>query len=243
MEKINQHKKISILKKPYTVWIIDDLFPIETPRKINEEWPEATDPRWFRGYQKIGEEKNLLEGGDKIAISNYKEMPPFTQEVLKFFHSPEFTSYLSEVTGIPGLLPDETLHWSGMRGMLPGSWQLIHSDARKHPVTKQRKELTVLYYLNEGYNRTRDEGCLELWNDDMTMCIEKVEPRFNRLVIFQCTDTSYHGVPIVKGERRFITFSPVSSQEGTERYKALFVPRPEDPDFITELGKNRSLLY
>lgn len=240
MDILNPNKSLTTIVHPYPVWIIDNFLKPEVPRRINAEWPENADKRWFRGIETIAGKENMLEHG-RLAISNYEDMPEFTSNIFRYFHSSEFTSFLGELTGVEGLIPDETFRWSGMRIMLPDSWQLIHSDARKNPLDGKKKELTVLLYLNEGYDRDRDEGCLELWDDDMTHCVESVPPLFNRLVVFRCTDTAYHGVPIVKGERRFLTFSVVSDFEGSERTRALFVRRPNDPDFIAEMGKHRSV--
>ncbi len=241
MEKItiNPNKEIKMIQDPYPVWIIDNILNQETPHSMISEWPKDDDERWFKGYAEIDGQKNILEQGMR-AISSYEKMPPNVERVMRYFHGEEFTKELERITGIDGLIPDETLQWSGLRMMLPESWQLIHSDARKNPKSGKRKELTVLYYLNENYDKTRDEGCLELWNDDMTECVEQVEPLFNRMVIFKCTDTSYHGVPLVKGTRRFVTFSVVTDKDGSDRAKALFVRRPEDEEEVTGLGISRS---
>jgi hypothetical protein len=95
-------------------------------------------------------------------------------------------------------------------------------------------------YLNEKYNKQKDEGCLEIWNDDMTIRTHEIEPSANRLVVFLNSDTSYHGVPVVKFERKFITFSILKKGNVTERSKALFVARPTDSDEIKVEGIKRS---
>ena len=96
-------------------------------------------------------------------------MPESISKVIKYFHSDEFTKEISKVTGVDELVTDESRKWSGMRVMLSDSYQLIHSDARSHPDRDGlRKELTCLMYFNEDYNKESDEGCLEIWNDDMT---------------------------------------------------------------------------
>ena len=78
-----------------------------------------------------------------------------------------------------------------------------------------------------------------MWNDDMTQMIHEVEPIHNRMVIFLNTDKSYHGVPVTKSNRKMITYSLLKEREGTERYKALFVARPDDDPVVAELGLER----
>ncbi len=38
-------------------------------------------------------------------------------------------------------------------------------------------------------------GHLELWEKDMSKCAVKISPSFNRLVIFETNDDSFHGHP------------------------------------------------
>ncbi len=240
MNFLNKNSQTAKIEDPYEVWIIDDVLAPDIPEKIIAEWPTLDDPRWFAGIQEVDGEKNILEQG-MYSLSSYEKTPPFTKKVLTYFHSTEFTQELSAITGREGLLPDESYRWSGMRTVKKAGFQLIHSDARKNPLNGKRKELTVLYYLNKNYNRKTDEGCLEVWNDDMKACMHTIEPKYNRMVIFACTDTSYHGVPIVTKDRSFLTFSVVHDGPATDRHKALFVPRPWDSEEVRELGLKRSI--
>ena len=76
----------------------------------------------------------------------------------------------------------------------------------------------------------------------MTECTNSIAPLNNRLVIFHNSDTSYHGVPEVKRERKSITWSVLKSGEVGDRSKALFVSRPQDDKKVGELGKKRALV-
>lgn len=240
MNFLNKDRQISKIDTPYEVWTIDDVLIPEVPEGILAEWPSLDDHRWFRGIQEVDGKKNILEQGI-FSLSSYDKTPPFTKEVLTYFHSPEFTEELKAITKREGLLPDESLRWSGMRTVKNGGFQLIHSDARKNPLNGKRKELTILYYLNKNYDRKTDEGGLEIWDDEMTSCQHVVEPKYNRMVIFACSDTSYHGVPVVTKDRSFLTFSAVHDGPATDRHKALFVPRPWDPVEVRDLGLKRSI--
>ena len=78
-----------------------------------------------------------------------------------------------------------------------------------------------------------------MWNDDMTEMIHEVEPIHNRMVIFLNTDKSYHGVPVSMTSRKMLTFSLLKEGAATERFKALFLARPDDDPVIDELGLER----
>lgn len=236
---INKNFTIKFFDKPYSCWILDKFLDDNLIDAILENWLPADNPNWHNEYSTVDGDKNLLEQGMK-SISKLELMPELIANLLKYFHSDEFTAYIGKTLGISELVSDKHMRWSGMRNMLPNSFQLIHSDARKSKETGLRKELTCLLYLNKNYDRQRDQGCLELWNDEMNECIHKIEPIANRLVIFVNSDTAYHGVPVVLSERKAITFSILKQGNTEERYKALFVARPNDSIEVKLQGVKRS---
>ena len=241
MDIINNNLTIKKFTEPYPIWILDNFFKKEILQKIKKEWPDVNSPIWHKGHQYIDGKKNILEQGMR-SISKLEDHPQYSTKILKYIHTEEFTKKISDLTNINGLLPDESFRWSGLRVMIPGSFQAIHSDARLNPENGFRKELTCLVYLNETYNKDKDKGCFEVWDDEMTTCVHEIEPINNRLVIFLNTDKSYHGVPAVNFERRAILWSILKDAKAENRSKALFVSRPEDSDEISKLGKKRAYI-
>ena len=218
MSYINSH---NFYHYPFPVWIFDNFFDLDIIKKINKEWPSLDSNLWHHGYEKLDGQTNVLEK-KMLAISDINDVPEFTAEFLRYVHSDVLTDEISEITNVKNLISDSSMRWSGLRTMLPNSFQAIHSDARRHPENGLRKELTCLLYLNENI------GCLEIWNDDMSKCVHKIKPIENRLVIFLNSDTSYHGVPEVKEIRKSITWSILKDEKSSNRTKALFTTRPDD---------------
>jgi len=241
MTIINPDAVIKKVDKPYRIWIIENFLKKEIIDRISKNWVEAESERWHKGYSTVNGKKNILEQG-MLGISELNLMPDAIAEISEHFHSQKFTDQISKLLGIEGLIPDKAMRWSGMRTMLPGSFQLIHSDARLSPESGLRKELTVLVYTHPEYNESTDTGDLEIWDDDMSECLHKIPPKYNSAIIFLNSDTSYHGVPNVNFERRAFTFSILKDGKTTERTKALFVPRPNDPDEVREDGLKRSTI-
>ena len=234
----NPDFSVKSYEDPFKFWVVDDMFQKELSQDILNVWPNQDDERWNKGYLVIGGHKNQLE--DKMmAMSGKTNMPNFFKNLLKTLNNDASIAVFEKITGIKNLRVDDNWRWSGLRETLPGGYQLVHSDARKHLENGMRKELTLLFYFRESYDRKRDEGCLEMWNDDMTEMIHAVEPIHNRMVIFLNTDQSYHGVPVTKTNRKMITFSLLKEGETTERFKALFLARPDDDPVIDELGLER----
>lgn len=226
---------------PYPLWIIDNFLQIDILEKILNEWPDENDIRWNHGHDTINGKPNILEQ-KMLAISKKEHVPATISKVMDYFHSYQFCELLETITRIDGLIPDLSWRWSGLRTMLPESYQLIHSDARLNPETGYRKELTCLLYLNNNYNKERDEGCLEIWTDDMQTRTHEIEPVANRMTIFLNSDTAYHGVPLVKSTRRALTFSILKEGDVGKRSKALFVKRPSDSDDVGQLGTERAFI-
>ena len=235
---VNKHLNIKLIKNPYKIWIVDDFLETNIVDNINKKWVPHDIGSWGSGYGEVGGEKNILEDGMRW-LNDYDLMPEEISNVMIYFHSDEFTDNVGKITDIDNLITDKSRNWSGMRMMLPNSYQLIHSDARTHPKNGLRKELTCLFYLNKDYDRERDEGCLEIWNDDMTEKVHEIEPINNRFIIFLNSDVANHGVPLVKSERRSMTFSILKDASSDGRTKALFKARKEDDDKVNEVAKKR----
>ena len=135
----NKEKQIiKVISDPYPIWIIDNFFNEEILQIIKDEWPDLDSPLWHKGHSYINDKKNILEQGMR-AISKIKDTPEHTTKVLEYIHSDEFTQRMSEITDIKDLITDDSMRWSGLRTMVPGSFQAIHSDARKNPETGFRK--------------------------------------------------------------------------------------------------------
>lgn len=237
---INLDYKTTIISAPYPIWIIDNILDESLAEEIKNQWLPNDAPQWNTTRSTVSGHDNILEK-KMLNISERDNMPPLIAKMHDYLHSDDFTQWVQKLTGIDNLVTDTSARWSGMRVMTPGAYQLIHSDARQHPLNKMRKELTCLLYFNDDYNKERDEGCLEVWDDNMSERKYELEPLHNRLVIFLNSDTSYHGVPVVKKDRKAFTFSILKSAESSGRNYAEFVKRPEDPNIISELGMKRGM--
>ena len=218
-------------KKPYRYVVIDDFFNIETCDKFSESYPMVDDDRWYRFRDTFHGEDNVFEKG-MMGISNIDQLPPMCLEIINELNSKDFVDILKNITGLKGLTNDthnDIGQWAGIRAMLPGAYQSIHSDARKHPHLGTEKRITLVGYVNKEWTE-KDSGYTEVWNDDMTKCVDKVAPKYNRILIFENTEKSYHGVPEVKNYRKsFLTSYLLNEKSFNEtRPKARFMKRPNE---------------
>ena len=171
---------------PYPFAQFDNFLEPWAAKKAMESFPKVKDSGWIH-YVHVNEKKHGLNKMDLI--------PSFLQEVIKELNSDEFVASLSKITGIEGLKADPTLEGGGLHQSQRGGYLNIHADFTVHPHRRNwRRRVNVLVYLNEGWEENYG-GDLELWTRDMKACAQKISPIFNRCVIFNTDEDSYHGLP------------------------------------------------
>lgn len=150
------------------------------------EFPGLETDTWTR-YQHQNE--------NKVGLARRSLFPPLLGEAVDELNSTEFVHWLSQVTGIPGLLADSTLEGGGLHQSGPGGYLNIHTDFSMHHYHKHwRRRVNLILYLNPNWQEQWG-GAIELWDRDVRQCVAKVPPLLNHALIFQTDDISYHGFP------------------------------------------------
>jgi Rps23 Pro-64 3,4-dihydroxylase Tpa1-like proline 4-hydroxylase len=108
--------------------------------------------------------------------------------------APPVLQFLEKLTGIEGLIPDPYFGGAGPHQIEPGGFLKIHADFNWHPLLKLDRRLNLIVYLNRDW-REEYGGHIELWDRGMTRAEQKVLPVWNRTIVFNTTDFSYHGHP------------------------------------------------
>jgi len=237
-------KDINIKRDPFTYFTKKNILPENIALKAREEILNIPDDAWDR-YDNPFENKYTLR--DKNNLSKT------VNEIFKYLTSDKFLEELSHIYNIK-LYNDPTKNWWGVHKYNDGDKLDIHVDAGLHPVSKQKKQVTLGIYLSKNW-KEENGGHLEIWkgensfNNDAKLieCREKVLPAFNTLLSFENDDYSWHGNPhpvnCKNGEKRiFLTLSYVSEKydDLNKREKAFFVKHPDEP-FNEEKDKMRLL--
>jgi Rps23 Pro-64 3,4-dihydroxylase Tpa1-like proline 4-hydroxylase len=171
--------------KPYPHIVLDDFFDPEIVEGILEEFPKPDAIRWQR-FDNANE--------IKLASAADASFGPLTRLFLYHLNSITFLEFLSQVTGVDNLIPDPRFEGGGLHQIVRGGKLGVHADFNKHAVYGLDRRLNLLLYLNKNW-REEYGGHLQLWDRDMTRCEAKVSPIFNRVMIFNTTDFTYHGHP------------------------------------------------
>lgn len=129
-----------------------------------------------------------------LRMRSAAEMGPAGEQLLRIVHSAAFLYLLSEITGIPDLLPDPYLLGSGYAMMRRGDYFGVHSDRNVAYETGLRRRLAMIVFLNKAW-AAEYHGNLELWSHDGKTCEVSLPPLYNRTVLFEVADPNFHGVP------------------------------------------------
>ncbi len=206
--------------QPFPHFVIDEALPEDMIEAAANAWPLADWPGWFRygsGFEA------------KLTCNDRCEIPQPCVDVLYALNAIP----LGDLVGIDDLLPDATFYGGGLHAMSPNGKLDMHLDCDRHPKFGLRRRLNLVLFLNPKWNEAWN-GHLELWNRDMTTCVQKIAPVWNRLVMFETSDKSYHGVPEIIAcppgvmRRSLATYLWTPDLTECKRPRALFVARPQD---------------
>ncbi len=160
-------------------------------------------------------------------------LPTPVARLIDELHSDAFLAWLSEVTGVPGLVPDRALINGGVHFMGPGCFLNLHEDEHVHPTERRwRRRLNLIVYLDPGWDAAWG-GHLELWDPRARAQVARIAPLYNRCV-FTLIDANWHGVPepirCPQGRARTsLTLWYYTVEPAPVRFRpARFIARPTD---------------
>jgi hypothetical protein len=171
---------------PFKHVSIDNFLSEDLARGLCEQFP-SFDPAYAKNEMGIVGRKATRE--DVCALGSAY------LEVDRFFSSSEFLSYLSDLTGIPDLLFDPEYFGGGTHENLHGQELDVHVDFNYHRSSKLHRRLNLIVYLNNEWDESWG-GNIEVHSDPRnpdTNIVKHYAPRYNRCVIFETNEKSWHG--------------------------------------------------
>ncbi len=171
-------KVAEYLKEPFPHAVIDGAFKDHLIAGMLREFPARGNLIW----------DHIDDGVQKKSRSTWtsdQDIPEVTREVVRTLLSGNFLRRLTALTGIEHLIADPYLTGGGLNCIYKGGFLDIHCDGNWHDTMGVHRRLNVILYLNDS------DGDLELWGVGR----KKIQPKRNRLVIFETNDKTYHGHP------------------------------------------------
>jgi Rps23 Pro-64 3,4-dihydroxylase Tpa1-like proline 4-hydroxylase len=194
---------------PFPYVVIDDFAPADLVTRLEEQFPRWDVDGW--------DDTEYVHQRRKLTRTH--DFPHDLDAFFALLESPAFLGLVTELTGIEGLIQDPTRVGGGCHQILSGGYLDVHVDFNRHPETSLRRRLNLLLYLNRDWDPVWG-GQLELWDMEAGRAVEVVDPIFNRAVLFETGESSYHGHP-----------SPLRCPEGRSRKSlAAYYYTHDDPD-------------
>jgi Rps23 Pro-64 3,4-dihydroxylase Tpa1-like proline 4-hydroxylase len=186
---------------PFPHIVIDDFVNPELLDRVLDEVKSSTDDHWHAMTDSLQR---------KFSNANMRRMGPHTRALINVMNSQEILGFLEKLTRIEGLLPDWQLAGGGTHALRQDGFLNVHADFNYQRHLKLDRRINLLLYLNKEW-QSEWGGELELWDREMRTCRQRVVPEFNRCVIFNTTDRSFHGNP-----------NPVNAPDGRPRLSLAF---------------------
>jgi Rps23 Pro-64 3,4-dihydroxylase Tpa1-like proline 4-hydroxylase len=181
-------KGISFFEEPFKHVVIDNFFPEEFAKSLLENFPDVSSSIWEKTNDADIEVKLRTMWKSEFDI------PDGIVEAVRILNSSLFLNSMSKLFGIEKIMPDPYFSGGGLNVTVSGGLLDVHVDGNYHDASGLNRRLNAIVYLNpewqEGWG-----GEFGLYDSTGDNLVKKVAPLYNRLVIFDTNDYSYHGLP------------------------------------------------
>jgi len=212
-------------REPFRHFSIDGFFPPAFADRLLAEFPD------FERGNARNEDGEL---GGKSTVERIRELGPAYVALDDLVRGPAFLAWLAEATGIADLLYDPWYFGGGTHDNRHGQDLDPHVDFNRHPENGWHRRLNLIVYLNHDWQDAWG-GSLELHTDPRAADdrITLITPLFNRCVVFETTEWSWHGFGRIE--------LPEHERARSRKSIALYFYTRERP--VEELAANHSTIY
>jgi hypothetical protein len=183
-------------KKPYPYAIYDNLFDEKIIEEINKEINNANFKKEIRKIESI-------EIKIRSDFEDNESLPKECRRIFEVINGGKFLKVLTRLTGVEGLISDPYYDGGGINIIENKGTLAVHVDGTMQRRMQVHRRLNVILFLNNywdinwnGYHEQWDYVKKELSPlDEMQrwICVRKIYPIKNRLLIFSTSDHSWHG--------------------------------------------------
>lgn len=179
------------MAKPFPNVCIDNFLDKAFAEDVHEAFPS------FEEAARVGRTFQAVNERGKVQVTDARTFASPLARLNEALAAPEFLDVLSYAFGIPNLVADAELVGGGIHQTGPRGHLDVHVDFNFIKGRGLYRRLNILVYFNKDW-QPEWGGNVELWDRDVKTCVHSFEPIFNRCVIFETSDVSFHGVTAVR---------------------------------------------
>lgn len=213
--------------RPFRHIAIDGFLDEKFARSLLENFPA------FDEKLAINEDGQV---GGKAVHEKLSTLGPVWRKLDALVAGSEFRKLISNITGVAGLKFDPNYFGGGTHENLHGQSLNPHVDFNFHPLTRQHRRLNLILYLSPHWDQSWG-GSIELHKDPYLPPSEDeivtITPAFNRCVIFETNEYSWHGFKRIN--------LPEDKRNLSRKSFALYYYTDERP--AEEVGAEHSTIY
>ena len=235
VEEAGRYQDAFLHAEPFKHVVVENFFEPSFARRLLEEFP-SFDPKLA-----MNEHGGI---GGKAVNTKIREISPVYQELYEAISSQPFLDLVSRLSGIPDLILDPKLFGGGTHDNRHGQELDAHVDFNYDEAQQLHRRLNLIVYLNEDW-KTEWGGAIEIHSnprDPATNRIRAYDPLFNRCVMFETNEYSWHGFPKINlpPDKRHLSRKSISiylytkdrpAQEIVPMHGTFYYQRPL-PDYI-----------
>lgn len=171
--------------EPFPHLVIDHFFENDFAHSLTESFPA------FEAGNAMGDDGNI---GGKSTFDQIRRLGTHFTNLDSLVRSRAFLNVIEKMTGIDKLLFDPFYLGGGTHENRDGMSLDAHVDFNYHASERWHRRLNLIVYLNNEWESAWG-GSLQLWRDPRSPAAADVSvaPLFNRAVIFETSERSWHG--------------------------------------------------
>lgn len=187
-QQVDECRERFLHAQPFRHVMIENFFEPAFAARLLEEFPS------FDKKLSINESGHT---SGKAVNTNIRAISPAYQELYELLGSHPFLDFVSRLSGIPDLLLDPKMFGGGTHENLHGQDLDPHVDFNYDEARQLHRRLNLIVYMNPEW-RSEWGGALEIHSNPRRPDenqIHSFDPLFNRCVMFETNEYSWHGFP------------------------------------------------
>lgn len=246
---VERHAAAFARRDPFRHVVIEDFFTGDYATALLAQFP---------AFERGNARNEAGELGNKSTVERIRGLGEPWAALDDLVRSQAFLDLVGRITGIEGLLYDPWYFGGGTHESRDGQDLDAHVDFNRHPVEGWHRRLNLIVYLNPEWDESWG-GSLDLHSDPRSPDdrISRIMPLLNRAVIFETTESSWHGFGQISlpDERKTLSRKSIAlyfytterpNEELADTHSTIYVDRPLPERFasgftltendVTELG-------